>query len=238
LANWGPGFAAPSEVGQIFLYGSDDALPLATPLQPELTPGKKYDWLPSATIGDGAAAQLVASDGVAKVYLLRVVAEPEPHLEATASVDVGPSPLVTRIATVSTTAFAGNEAGHLARFTAPDLTPAEAVDLGGHVAWGPFAVGDGVLLTTDANELLMVGVDGAVKWRQPLAHGKVGGAPLAADGHVYLLHPLGISKVALGDGAEANFVEVGQTLSAGPVAFAGRLVVAAADGTLLVVNSP
>jgi hypothetical protein len=44
--------------------------------------------------------------------------------------------------------------------------------------------------------------------------------------------------VALGDGAEASFVEIGQSLAAGPVAFAGRLVVAASDGTLLVVNLP
>jgi len=206
LAMWGEGFAAPSDVGQIFLYGADDASPLATPFQPELTPGRKYGWLPAATVGAGADAQLVVSDGNAKITLLKLVAEPEPHLEATASVDVGPSPLVTRIATVGSTSFVGNESGRLARFTAPELTPGEATDLGGHIAWGPFTVGDGVLLATDANELLMVGVDGAVKWRQPLAHGQVGGEPLVADGQVYLLHPLGVSKVAIGDGAEAGFV--------------------------------
>lgn len=238
LATWGDGFAAPSDVGQIFLYGGDDASPLATPFQPELTPGRKYGWLPAATVGNGAETQLVVSDGDGKIYLLKLVAEPKPHLEATASVDVGPSPLVTRIATVGSTSFVGNEAGRLARFTAPDLAPAEATDLGGHIAWGPFAAGDGVLLTTDANELVMVGVDGAVKWRRPLAHGKIGGEPLLADGQVYLLHAIGVSKVALTDGAEAGFVEIGQTLSAGPVAFAGRLVVAASDGTLVVVDLP
>jgi hypothetical protein len=238
LTGWGSGFAAPSEVGQIFLYGADDAATLATPFQPELTPGKKYGWLPSAAIGEGAASQLVVSDGVSRVYLLRLVDQPEPHLEAAANVDVGPSPLVTRIAAVGSMCFAGNEAGKLARFNAPDLVPAEPTDVGGHIAWGPFAAADGVLLTTDANELLMVGVDGAVKWRQPLAHGNIGGRPLLLDGHVCLLHPQGISKVSLSDGAEAGYIEIGQSLSAGPVAFAGRVVVAAADGTLLVVNSP
>ena len=238
LATWGDGFAAPSEVGQIFLYGADDASPLATPFQPELTPGRKYGWLPAATIGDGAEAQLVVTDGDVKIYLLKLVAEPEPHLEATASVDVGPSPLVTRIATVGATSFVGNAAGRLARFAAPDLAPGEATDLGGRVVWGPFAVGEGVLLATDANELLLVGVDGAVKWRQPLPHGKIGGEPLIVDGQAYLLHAVGVSKLALTDGAEAGFVEIGQTLSAGPVPFAGRLVVAASDGTLLVVDVP
>jgi outer membrane protein assembly factor BamB len=238
LISWGSGFAAPSDVGQIFLFGADDASAIATPFQPELTPGKQYGWLPSAVAGEGADAQLVASDGAGKVYLLRLAAEPEPHIEALASVDVGPSPLVTRIAAAGTMAFIGNEAGRLARFSLPELTPAEATDVGGHVAWGPFAVGDGVLLATDANELLMVGSDGAVKWRRPLARGKIGGAPLIAEGQAFLLDAVGISKVSLVDGAEAGFVDVGQTLSAGPVPFAGRLVVAASDGTLLVVNQP
>jgi outer membrane protein assembly factor BamB len=238
LASWGDAFAAPSEVGQIYLYGSDDASPLGTPFQPELTPGRKYDWLAPVVLGDGVDARLAVSDGVAKIYLLHRVTEPEPHLEATATVDVGPSPLVTRLAAVGTTVFAGNEAGKLARFVAPDLAPGEATDLGGRVTWGPFAAGEVVLVATDANELIAVGVDGAVKWRQPLVHGNVGGQPLVADGQAFLLYPLGIAKVSLNDGAEGGFVEIGQTLSAGPVSFAGRLVVAAADGTLLVVNLP
>jgi outer membrane protein assembly factor BamB len=238
LTDWAPGFAAPSEVGQVFLYSAEDASPLATPFQPELTPGKKYGWLPSATVGGGTATQLVTSDGVSRVYALRLVDQPEPHLEAAANVDAGPSPLVTRIASVGSTCFVGSEAGKLARFTAPELTSAEPIDLGGRIVWGPFAAGDGVLLATDANELLFVGVDGAVIWRQPLAHGNVGGRPLLIDGHVGLLHPHGVAKISLSDGTEAGYVEIGQSLSAGPVAFAGRLVVAAADGTLLVVNSP
>jgi outer membrane protein assembly factor BamB len=238
LASWGDAFAAPSEVGQIYLYGADDASPLGTPFQPELTPGRKYDWLAPVLLGDGADARLATSDGVAKVYLLQRVTEPEPHLEATATVDVGPSPLVTRLAAVGTTVFAGNEAGKLARFVAPELAPGEATDLGGRVTWGPFPAGEVVLVATDANELIAVGVDGAVKWRQPLAHGNVGGQPLVADGQAFLLYPLGIAKISLNDGAERGFVEIGQTLSAGPVSFAGRLVVAASDGTLLVVNQP
>lgn len=238
LTAWGEGFAAPSEVGQVFLYNADDAAVAATPFQPELTPGTTYRWLPSAVAGTGTNAQLIASEGVSKIYLVRLAAEPDAHLEATASVDVGPSPLVTRLAAVGDTAFVGNQAGKLARFAVPDLAPGETTDVGGQIAWGPYAASDGVLLANDANELLLVGVDGAVKWRQPLAHGAVGGAPLLADGHAFLLHPVGISKVNLADGSDAGFVDVGQNLAAGPVAFAGRLVAAAADGTLLVVNQP
>lgn len=238
LAAWGDAFAASSKVGQIYLYGADDAAEIGTPFQPELTPGKEYAWLPPVAVGAGADAGLAVSDGVAKVYLLRRVAEPEPHLEAAAMVDVGPSPLTTRLAAVGETVFAGNEAGKLARFAAPELAPGEATDLGGRVTWGPYPAADSVLVTTDADELLCIGVDGAVRWRQPLAHGIVLGEPLVAEGHVFLLHSLGVVKRSLADGVEADYVDVGQTLVAGPVPFAGRLIVTAADGTLLVINQP
>ena len=238
LAAWGDAFAAPSKVGQIYLYGADDAVEIGTPFQPEVTPGKEYAWLPPVAVGAGGDAGLAVSDGVAKVYLLRRVAEPEPHLEAAATADVGPSPLKTRLAAVGETVFAGNEAGKLARFAAPELAPGEATDLGGRVTWGPYTAADSVLVATDADEILCIGVDGAIRWRQPLARGIVLGEPLVAEGEVFLLHSLGIVKRTLADGAEAGYVHVGQTLVAGPVAFAGRLIVTAADGTLLVINQP
>ncbi|BBO33466.1 PQQ-binding-like beta-propeller repeat protein [Lacipirellula parvula] len=237
LAAWGDSFAAPSEVGQICLYNADDSAPLGAPFQAELTPGQKFRWLAPAAIGDSSSSELIVSDGVSKVYLLRRVAEPENHLEAAASVDVGPSPLNSPFAAVGSTAFVGNEAGRLARFTVPDLAPGEATDLGGRVTWGPFAVAKGVVVATDANELLLVSVDGAVVWRQKLAHGALTGKPLIDNGQAYLLYGGGgVSKISLADGAEASYVDVGQTLTAGPVPYGKRLLVTAADGTLLVVE--
>ena len=68
----------------------------ATPFQPELTPDRKYKWLAPATVGEGADAKFVLSDGAEKVYLIGLVSEPTPHLEALKSVDVGPAPLPPR----------------------------------------------------------------------------------------------------------------------------------------------
>jgi hypothetical protein len=238
LLAWGEAFAAPTTAGQIYLYGSDDAALLGAPFQPELTPGQKFRWLSPTIVGEGEAAQLAVSDGASKLYLLERVAEPEPHVEASATVDVGPSPLVGRLAAVGPTIFAATESGKLARFAAPDLAPGEATDLGGRVIWGPFATADAVLLATEAKELLAIGTDGAIRWRQPLAQGQPVGRPLASGDQAIVLHPLGFASYALADGTPGNFVEVGQALAAGPVPFAGRLVVCASDGTLLVVNQP
>lgn len=239
LAPWGEGFVAPTEVGQIFLFGADDATPLATPFQPELVPGKKFNWLTPAAVDGGANSQLAVSDGVTKVYSLRVVDEPEPHLESTAMVDVGPSPLTTRLAAAGATLFAGNEAGKAARYALPDLVVGEPVDLGGRVTWGPFAVGDGVLLATESDELILLNESGAVAWRQPLAHGKLGGRPLVDGETAYLVHLAGgLSSVAVGDGSEGAYLDLGQPATAGPVAFGPRLIVVSSDGTLLVVNRP
>ena len=236
---WRNGFVAPSEVGQVFFYPADAASPAATPFQPELTPGKKYDWRRAAVVGQGDAAQLAISDGIERVYLVAYVAQPAPHLEAVQSVDVGPSPLASPLAVLGDRVAAVTEGGKLVMFAATDLAPAEPLDLGGHVEWGPFAAEDNLLLALDSGELVAVGADGAIRWRRPLEHGQLAGEPLVASGEAVLLHSVGsIERVALADGAEAAHAEFGQPAVAGPVAFGPRLVVAAADGTLLVLDRP
>jgi hypothetical protein len=239
LVAWREGFVAATNVGQAALLNADDASTVATPFQPELTPGRKYNWLWPAVVGAGAQSQLAISDGVAKVYLVTVEPQPQPHLKAAASVDIGASPLVTPLAAAGSRVFAGNDKGQLASFTLPGLTVNEPIDLGGRAAWGPYAAGDGLLLANEGGELMMVGGDGAIRWRQPLKHGELGGAPLVDEANAFLLYPSGgIARVNLVDGTEAAFADLGQPAVAGPVAFGPRLVVSAHDGTLLVVNRP
>ena len=236
---WRDGFVSAANVGQVTLHNADDASPVATPFQPELTPGQEYNWLRPAAVGTGTESQLVVSDGGAKLYLLSVEPQPQPHLKAVAAVDVGASPLTTPLAVVGNQVFAGNEAGQLARYALPELTAGAPIALGGRVAWGPHIAGDGVLLGIESGELLMVSGDGAVRWRHPLKHGTPGGIPLIDGENVFLLFPAGgLARIALGDGAEGAYAELSQPAIAGPVAFGPRLVVSAPDGTLLIVNRP
>lgn len=236
---WRDGFVAASAVGQVFFYNADTAVQAAVPFQPELTPGRSFQWTRPAVAGEGADQQLAISDGVEKVYLLSLAAQPEPHLEAVAKVDVGPAAITSPLAVVGNRVIAGTTAGKLASFTLPELTPAEPVDLGGHIVWGPFPAEDGALAALDSEELIGISADGAVRWRQPLKHGKLGGEPIVAGGEAILLCPAGgVARISLADGAEAAYVQLNQPAVAGPTALGQRLVLGAVDGTLLIVNRP
>lgn len=239
LASWQGGIVSPTEVGQVFFVDPSAAAPVGTPFQPELTPDRKFQWLPAIAIGSADDAQLAISDGAERLFLVARVAGPSPHLEMVKSVDVGPSPLATPLAIVGEQIIAGTVDGRLALFSIPDLTPAEPVELGGRAVWGPFPAGDGALLATDADELMMVGRDGAIAWRRELKHGALAGQPLVTGADALLLHAAGgLSKINVADGSEAGFVEIGQPATAGPTPLGERVVVVAPDGALLVVNRP
>ena len=232
------GLLCPTEVGQVFFLDANGEV-AATPFQPELQPDRKYRWLAPASVGEGAGSQFVISDGAETLYLISLVAQPSPHLEAVKTVDVGPSPLTTPLAVVGQRILAGTEAGQLAVFTMPDLTPGEAIDIGGRVAWGPHPAGDGLLLVTETNDLLLVGGDGAIRWRRALAHGPLAGKPLNDESSVLVVHQDGgLERISLADGAEAAFEELGQPAAAGPALLGERVVVVTPDGALLVVNRP
>ncbi|HEX6962179.1 MAG TPA: PQQ-binding-like beta-propeller repeat protein [Lacipirellula sp.] len=237
--SWRGGFATATDVGQVTLHSAEDGSPVATPFQPELKPGREYHWLRPAVVGEGDDSRLVISDGVERIYVVGLNAQPQPHLAATASVNVGGSPLVSPLAVVGSQVLAGNAAGQLARFTLPELKPSEPIDLGGRVTWGPHTSGQGALLATDGGELLLVSAEGAVAWRRPLEHGQLGGVPLVDGGTALVLsRDGGIARINLADGSEQAFAELGQSAVAGPVAFGPRLVVSGADGTILVINRP
>jgi hypothetical protein len=236
---WREGFVSATNVGAVTLHDAEQGSPLGAGFQPELKPGRDYHWLEPAVFGAGPESQLLISDGAESLFLLTHRLQPQPHLAATTSADVGPSPLVTRLAVVGDRAFAGTEVGELARFKLPTLESEERIDVGGRISWGPYAMGDAVLIATQLNELALIGRDGTIRWRQPLKHGRVGGVPLVDGSSIYLLYPsAGLARVSLVDGAEAAFAELGQPAIAGPTPFGQRLLVAAFDGTLLVVNRP
>ncbi|NOY29145.1 MAG: PQQ-binding-like beta-propeller repeat protein [Planctomycetes bacterium] len=236
---WRDGFVVPTQVGQVFLFGSEDGKQLGSPFQPPLAPGAKYDWLTPAVFGSGETSRLVLSDGVEKIYLIAQRTEPKPHLAAEAEAEVGASPLNTRLAVVGNLVCAGTADGRLAHFQLPSLEASEPIDLGSQIEWGPFSVGNRVLFATDSNELVCLDEQAQISWRQPLAHGRPAGTPLDDSGAVLLLwQEGGISRLDLSDGTEANHVALDHPVVAGPVPFGNRLVLSSYDGTLLVVERP
>ena len=237
--NWSGGFVAPTTAGQVFLYGSEQGQQLGSPFQPPLEPGVSYDWQTPAVYGTGDTARLVLTDGVKRIYLLERVATPQPYLTAIESADLNTAPLISRVATLGDMAFAGAKDGSLATFQLPTLAPGDSVELTGQVTWGPFSVGDHLLLATSGEQLVCLDSQGKVSWQISLTHGPPAGEPIAHDGGIELLWQTGgISRLQIADGAEVAFVPLPQPVVAGPVPFGRRLVVSAYDGTLLIVNHP
>jgi outer membrane protein assembly factor BamB len=239
LTMWKNWIVAPTSNGRVGLLDplTTEAPPEA--FMPELTPGRTFRWIAPATTGVGADAELLISDGQETLYRLVEKAEPMPHLAAAASIDVGPSPLATPLAVVGANVFAGTEDGRLAAYALPDLKPAEPIELGDRVAWGPHVCGAGLLLATEGDELIFVDGDGKIRWRQDLKHGACAGRPLVVEGTAFVLDRQGgVARIALADGVEAGYAATGQAAVAGPVALGERLIVATADGALVVINRP
>jgi tetratricopeptide (TPR) repeat protein len=239
LVGWRDGFIAATKVGQVFLLSSADGKPIATPFQPPLEAGQEYEWLSPATYRAGDDARFVISDGKHAIYLVGYVAEPQPHLEAVSEGELPGTVLNTRLAVADDLAAAGAEGGSLCLFKLPALEAQPAIELGGQVTWGPFAAGSGLLFATDQGDLLMVTKGGEIAWRVPLEGKEPTGVPLVDGENAFIAWQLsGVSRLNLRDGSLPATTPLEQAILAGPVAFATRLVVAASDGTLLVINRP
>ncbi|NOY42428.1 MAG: PQQ-binding-like beta-propeller repeat protein [Planctomycetes bacterium] len=236
---WGNHFVVPTSTGQVFLYASDQGKQIGTPFQPPLVPGVKYRWLTPTIFGEGDGSRLVISDGKEKIYLLAQAATPQPHLTAEAQASVGPSPLNTRLAVVGELVCAGTDNGEVARFQLPDLTHLGPIEINAQITWGPFAVGEQVLCSTDTNELICLDKQAEVAWRQPLSHGQPTGVPVVGEASLFVAWQSGgLSRIASADGAEKSHAPLEHPVAAGPVVLGNRFIVSSPNGTLLVVDRP
>lgn len=235
---WANGFLAATQIGQVFTYAADDGAQLAAPFQPTLQPGEEVAWLtPAAVPGDDP--MFAVSDGVAKIYLVRLSGSGgDAQLELAGQGDVGASSLETRLAAAGGVVMAGNKNGQIAIYSLPEMQPAAPVSLGGRITWGPYAAGDAVLAGLDAGELIRIDPSGEIAWRRPLPAELAEGV-LVEDDAVWVLEPAGaLVQIDLGDGSERARIELGEPAVAGPKPFGPRLIVAAPDGALLVVDRP
>jgi hypothetical protein len=234
----GNGFLAPLEVGQVFYLSAEDGTGLATPFQPRLQPRTNVKYRPAGVV-DGTNPRFVVADGDEKLYLVAVVDQPSPHLEAVGEGSAGPYPIESQIIVVADTALAVAGQSHLMRFRLPSLEPAGDTPLAAPVVWGPFRVGDSVLLATADEQLALFSPAGEEVWRAPLEHGDLTGAPLKVQDALVVAYRNGvIERRAIGDGKSLASVDLEHSLAAGPVEFLQRIVVTATDGTLLVVDQP
>ena len=239
LVTWNNAFVAPTSVGQVYLFDADSGKQLGSPFQPELSSPAGFRWLKPAVYGTGSESTLVISDGNKSIYLVRRSDTPRPNLEAEKEALVSGQPLTTQLAIAGNTVFAGNQGGQLSRYSLPDLAPLEPLDVGGSVTWGPFRVGNQIVLCTGIGEMVSVGADGQILWPESPNYGVPVGAPLAVDGGIIVTWNDGsVSRIDLADGSQGEVIALSQPAATGPVTFRNHLLLAAPDGTLLILKQP
>jgi outer membrane protein assembly factor BamB len=229
---------APLVVGQVFLLSAADGSTVGMPFQPRLAPRTTLPYQPAGVV-DAESRRFVITDGSENIYLLAATDAPQPHLAAITEAKVGPYPITSPLVVLGDMVVAVGDDSHLVRYRLPSLESVGETKLPAPVVWGPFAMTDSVLLATADNHLMLVSKEGEEKWRAPMEHGPLTGAPLATADGVLLAYRNGIvERRSAADGKVQATKDVEHPLSAGPIRFSQRLVLTAHDGTLLVVDQP
>ena len=229
------GLLVPLDNGQVALVHPTSGEPVTLPFQAPIASDAKTHWLQPAVMGE----YFVIADQDGQVYRVGVEETPEPHLEAIAQTD-RQGPIAGALAAAGDTVYAivrEDTADTILSLAAEDLAAGERWPLDGRVVWGPYAVGDAVLLATDGGQLMCLAAGQQLRWTRDLPDGLPISRPLEQDGHLIMAAAGGtVWRVAAEDGREIARRKVGEPLAAGPVLFPTPtrqlLLLAGTDGTL------
>lgn len=225
--------------GPVYLLDAKTGKAKVHPFQPPLQPGMTIDWLVPAAGDDGSA---VIADKTGRAFRLSISDGDRPQLVASTQVSTEKK-LIGRLAALGDSVFAAARdvgADMVVSWNAADLQPQSEWQLDGRVATGPTRIGNGVLVTTDNNEMIRWSGQAEPDWKIPMPYGPLAGEPLTVGQDLICASISGmIWKVDGGTGQETAQLDVGEPLGTGPIQFAGsRLLVCGGDGTVHIVGFP
>lgn len=228
----GEGWVVPLRLGQIHLLDPTTGQPLAAPYQPPLHPGQRLAWRRPAVFEDS----LIIADETTMTAIDLIQGEPA-RLDASAQVAAADADAVVgRLAATSDLAFAARRNGRLTSHTPGSLETAGEVNLGAPPVWGPYAVGERVLVATADRKLHCVAANapGELAWALELPAGDLVGAPLGQEKSAVLAGRNGfIARINLETGEPQRIIDIGQRIATGPTLAGDQLAVAAPDGAVL-----
>jgi outer membrane protein assembly factor BamB len=231
---FGGGLLTPLDNGQVALIDPASGDRQALPFQPRVEAGSKVQWQRPAAIG----SDFVIVDNRRKLYRVALKTQPENGLREVAQAEMEVE-ITSALAAAGDTVYGvvrGASSDTVVSIAAADLSVGKEWALEGRVTWGPETLGDLVLVATDRDGLHCFEAGQQRRWKSPLAYGPLAGTPLVQDGEVVLASLSGmVWSISAADGTELQKRDIGQPLGTGPVDFLGRLLLSAADGTLLVV---
>ena len=234
-AEFARGLLVPGRGGQVALLDPATGKQRLAPFQPPQRGGEQFNWSAPLVIDE---RQFVIADGHSKLYCVEIQERPKPHLAALSEADTT-TPIVSPIGILGEQVYAATTGGKLRRFRLPTLDPLEPLSLEGNVVLGPRRVGNQLLLATDQDRLLCINPDGTVRWTIPLPYGPLAGLPIEDNGTLLAASTSGkVWRLDPQTGAEKARIDLLESLAAGPVADGKRLLLAAADGSILVILAP
>ncbi len=223
----------PLKPGEVFLLDPFSGEKRCEAFQPPTEAGEAFAWQRPLVIGSG---EMLLTDGRRAVYRVVVEESPKACLTAKNTLELA-SPIVSQLAAAGKTGFAATADGKLMSFTLPDMKEGSSWPLRGRCTWGPWAVGDRVVVAS--NEQLMCADGKAQLWQVALPSGPLVGAPLNDGKSVIVASAKGIVlRLDAGTGKEEAKVDVGLPLGTGPVVVKDQLVVGSYDGSLYQIQKP
>jgi outer membrane protein assembly factor BamB len=242
----------PSDSGQIIFQLPVNAVTSEVlPFQPHLTVGASPAWLAPLVISD---EQFMAADASGNVYVVGINPTPVPHLAAAAQVELDLH-LAAGPVIVGQQAFVAGRSGagdSLTALTLPDLPAVDrdsvadgrersrglqtvkSLDLTGRLRWGPFAVGDSLVVATQPGSIRALDSTLQELWTLDCGNEQPIGPPAVMGNDMLIASTSGsIWRIKKSSGEIIKKYELHQPLGAGPELAGGRLAIRAADGAVL-----
>lgn len=232
----GSGFFLPLDSGRIVLMNWQTGSQLGSPFQPPSSPNTKVKWSQPVTLPSDPD-QVIVADDRKKIYRLRVGEQVrELASESLESPLLGPSTIIGETLFATT---AGPSADFLVSFDAGALTSKSKRLLDGRVNWGPFAVGELVLVRTDDGKLRAFDLAGEPKFEVVLPAGPmVDGIALASDALIVCGRGGWVVSIDPVAGQMIGQVDLSQPLSAPPLSVGKRLLVPGMEGVVYIIETP
>ncbi|MBN2579696.1 MAG: PQQ-binding-like beta-propeller repeat protein [Pirellulales bacterium] len=231
------GVLAPLASGQVVLLDPLSGEPKLEPFQPALSGSSAVRWRQGVACGP---KQFVIADDQSHLYLVGVSGQPAPHLTLLRQVGLS-NPAAAAPVVVEKTVFVACARQTLEAFTLPELSPVQGDEhqrkLTASCVWGPYALGDRILLATEDGRLACWDATAKSLWQVKFEHGPPVGTPLADGGRVILAAKNGaLAALDAGSGKETSCVDLGRPLATGPVASGSQWLVGGADGCVYAVE--
>jgi hypothetical protein len=226
------GILAAAPEGRIEWLNFPNLTPQAKPFQGPVELQQPGRWRALAVTADET---ILACDDRGAAHRLQLQNEPMANLAAQESGSLPKAP-ASPIAIVGNAAYFIDSDYTLWAIAIDTLKSLGQWELSDGVAWGPFAIGEFVLVVDRSGVLRCVDGQGQLAWQVSLEGGIVVGRPLVVGDQCYLAQQQGrVRAISLANGSDVSHADVEQTLATGPVKIGDQLVVGTADDTLLVL---